>query len=98
MRWRGWVVATQKEQVMSERAIAFVEEWVSENVNAEGYEPEGDQSKAAAYAVRCAAEAKEAGIPDAEMKDAFESLTAFMAGQMKLANDDEVDRLASKDD
>jgi hypothetical protein len=83
---------------MSERAIAFVEEWVSENINAEGYEPEGDESMAAAFSVQCAAEAKEAGIPDSEMKDAFESLTAFMAGAIKLANDNEVDRLASKDD
>jgi len=83
---------------MSERAIAFVEEFVSENIHAEGYEPEGDESKAAAFAVQCASEAKEAGIPDSEMKDAFESLTAFMAEAIKTANDDEVDRLASKDD
>jgi hypothetical protein len=83
---------------MSERAIAFVEEWVGEHVNAAGYEPEGNDTMAAALAVQCAAEAKEAGIPDSEMKDAFENLTAFMAGQIKLANDNEVDRLASKDD
>jgi hypothetical protein len=83
---------------MSERAIAFVEEWVGDHVKAEGYEPEGDDSMAAALALQCAADAKEARIPDAEMKDAFENLTAFMAGQIKLVNDNEVDRLASKDD
>ncbi len=59
---------------MSERAIAFVEEWVSENVDAEIYESNDDESKAAVYAVQCAAEAKEAGIPDAELIDAFPSL------------------------
>jgi hypothetical protein len=52
---------------MSERAIAFVEEWVSENINAEGYEPEGDHSQAAAFAAQCLASSKEA-----EMKDAFD--------------------------
>jgi hypothetical protein len=82
---------------MSERAIAFVEEWVGEHVNAEGYTPERRDSMAAALAVQCAADAKEAGIPDSEMKDAFEDLTAFMAGQIELANDNEADRLAKDD-
>jgi 5-enolpyruvylshikimate-3-phosphate synthase len=83
---------------MSERAIAFVEEFVSENVHAEGYEPEGDHSQAAAFAAQCLASAKAEGITDAEMKNAFEDLTQFMAAAIKTANDDEVDRLASKDD
>jgi hypothetical protein len=83
---------------MSVRAIAFVEEWISENINAEAYEPEGDESKATAYAVQCASAAKNAGIPDAEMKDAFESLTAFIGAAMMTATDNEVERLASKDD
>src|SRR5258706_4909949 len=37
---------------MSERAIAFVEEWVSENIHAAGYEPEGDAAQAAAFAAQ----------------------------------------------
>ena len=83
---------------MSERAIAFVEEWVGDHVDADGHEPEGGDAMAAALAVQCAADAKAAGIPDSEMTDAFEDLTAFMAGQIKLVNDNEVDRLASEDE
>ncbi len=80
---------------MRERAIAFVEEWVSENVDAEIYESNDDESKAAVYAVQCAAEAKEAGIPDAELIDAFPSLTAFMSAAIVSATDGKRDR--SKD-
>ena len=83
---------------MSERALAFVEEWVNENVHPTGYEPEGDNAQAAALAVQCLAAAKAEGIAEAEIKDAFEDLTQFMAGSIKLVNDNEVDRLASKDD
>ncbi len=38
------------------------------------------------------------GISGAEMKDAFEDLNQFMAAAIKTVNDDEVARLASKDD
>jgi hypothetical protein len=83
---------------MSERALAFAEEWVNENIHATGYEPEGDTSAASALAQQCLAEAKADGISEAEMKEAIDDLTQFMAGQIKLVNDNEVDRLASKDD
>jgi hypothetical protein len=83
---------------MSERALAFVEEWVNENIHATGYEPEGDNSTASVLAQQCLAQAEAHGITDAEMKGAVDDLTQFMAGQIKLVNDNEVDRLASKDD
>jgi hypothetical protein len=83
---------------MSERALAFVEEWVNENIHATGYEPEGDSSMAKTLAAQCLAEAKADGITESEMKEAIDDLTQFMAGQIKLVNDNEVDRLASKDD
>ena len=38
---------------MSERAIGFVESWVSENVSAEGHQADDDNSQAKALAVRC---------------------------------------------
>jgi hypothetical protein len=78
---------------MSEQAIAFVEEWVLENVM-----PVPDDSRdslAAALAVQCAADAKDAGITDAELKDAFENLTAFMSAAIVTAVD--VSRDRSKD-
>jgi hypothetical protein len=83
---------------MGERAIAFVEEWVSENIHAEGYEPESDHPQAAAFAAQCLASSKAEGITEAEMKDAFDDLTQFMAAAIETANDDEVARQASKDD
>jgi hypothetical protein len=78
---------------MSERAIAFVEEWVSDNVGAGP--DDADESLAAALALQCAADAKDAGIPDAEIRDAFESLTAFMSAALVTAADATRDR--SKD-
>ena len=69
---------------MSERAIAFVEEWVSENIHATGYEPEGDAAQAAAFAAQCLASAKAEGITDAEMKDAFVTLISSWPLQSKL--------------
>jgi hypothetical protein len=81
---------------MSERAIAFVEEFVSENVDPDGYEPDDDNSHSAALAARCIEAAKAAGIPETEMKSAFEDLTAFMAGAIHIANDDAVARLVAK--
>jgi hypothetical protein len=69
---------------MSERAIAFVEEWVSENVELEGNELEVDGSMAAeSLAARCLASAKKEGITEAEMNDAFEDLTAFMRNELE---------------
>jgi hypothetical protein len=83
---------------MSERALAFVEEFVDENIRAEGYEPEGDSSRAASFAGQCVALAKAEGITEAELKESFDDLTRFMAAAIKEANDNEVHRLASKDD
>src|SRR3979409_2366810 len=46
---------------MTERATSFVEIWASENINAEGYQPDGDLTQATNYAEQCLAAAKEAG-------------------------------------
>ena len=83
---------------MSERAIGFVESWVSEHVNAEGSAPEGDDSRARAFATACLMAAAAAGIPEAEITESIDDLTSFMAGEMQDANDREVERLADKDD
>jgi hypothetical protein len=72
---------------MSERAIAFVEEWVSENVEPEGAELEIDSSKAASLAARCLASAIKEGITEAEMSDAFEDLTEFMQNEIDRINE-----------
>jgi hypothetical protein len=82
---------------MSERVIAFVENWVTENVHAEGYPAEGEDTHAKTLAAQCRAEALASGIPNSEIDDEFDDLTAFMSGQIHEANDREVDRLVDKD-
>jgi hypothetical protein len=82
---------------MSERIIAFVENWVSENVHAEGSPSEGDDIPAKDLAVRCRAEALAAGIPGSEIDDEFDDLTAFMASQIQEANERKAHRSADED-
>ena len=66
---------------MSERAIEFVELWVSEHVSAG--QSAGD---AKALAAQCLAAANSEGIPQAEIRDAFEDLAAFIGGEIEEAN------------
>ena len=69
---------------MSERALAFVEEWVSDHVRAE--DKSGDeQARAKALADRCRADAGTHGIPANEIADAIDDLTAFMIGAIEEA-------------
>jgi hypothetical protein len=82
---------------MSERIIAFVENWVSENIHAEGYPAEGDDTRAKGFAAQCRTEALEAGIPASEIDDEFDDLAAFMSGQIQETNDREVERQIDKD-
>jgi hypothetical protein len=83
---------------MSERAIAFVESWVSENVSAQGYQANGDDSQAKALAVQCRNAASAEGISQAEMDAAFDDLTAFIAGEMEEAHDRDVAGSPETDD
>jgi membrane-bound lytic murein transglycosylase B len=71
---------------MSERALGFVEEWVSEHVTAA--DAAGDsQARAKALASQCLAEANAQGIPAAEINDAIDDLTAFMSGAIEEASE-----------
>jgi len=79
--------AEKQEQKMSERIIAFVENWVSENIHAEGQLAEGRDIQAKSLAARCRAEALAAGIPESEIDDEFDDLRAFMSGQIQEANE-----------
>ena len=83
---------------MTERAIAFVESWVTENVGAESDQSNADNSQAQALAARCLNAAMAEGISQAEMAAAFEDLTTFMAGEIAEANDREVARLAAAEE
>jgi hypothetical protein len=69
---------------MSERALAFVEEWVSDHVRAEGKSGD-EQARARARADRCRADAATHGITANEIGDAIDDLTAFMIGAIEEA-------------
>jgi hypothetical protein len=73
----------EQETGMSERAIEFVEVWVSEHVRA-GL----TASDAKALAAQCVEAAKDEGIPESEIKDAFDDLAAFIAGEIQEVNTD----------
>jgi hypothetical protein len=83
---------------MSERVLAFVEEWTSEHVRAEGYPPEGDDSQAEALALQCLKDAIAQYITEAEIRESISDLAEFMAGAIEEAHDREVHRLAANDD
>jgi hypothetical protein len=77
---------------MSMRAVEFVENWVSENIGADGEKPAGNGASAAVLASQCLAAADAAGIPRTEIDDTFDDLPAFMAGEIEEANTREADR------
>ncbi|MGO9359684.1 MAG: hypothetical protein ACLP1D_18810 [Xanthobacteraceae bacterium] len=79
---------------MSERALEFVETWVSENIYSNSSAPKVDSSGAEALAARCRAAANAAGIADAEISEQFDSLAAFITGQIQEA----ADKLAAKEE
>jgi hypothetical protein len=76
---------------MSMRAIEFVENWVSENIAADGQEPASSGATATALAARCLAAATAAGILQSEIEETFDDLSAFMAGEIEEANTREAD-------
>ena len=54
---------------MSKRAIEFVDTWVSENINAEGYPAEGEKGRAKQFAEHCLIDAEEKGIKKKEIEE-----------------------------
>jgi len=81
---------------MSERALAFVEGWVSDHVHPEGYEPEGDNTRAKQLAEECLSAANADGISRIEIDEVIDDLTAFMAGQIEEVVDRKVDLQVEK--
>jgi hypothetical protein len=80
---------------MSERALEFVETWVQEAIEDMDELPaEGDDSKTKALALACIKAAREEGIPESEIKEAFDDLGAFIGGQI----DEERDREEHEED
>jgi hypothetical protein len=75
--------------MMSERALAFVEEWISEHVTgADADAADGSNgARAKALANRCLADASTGGIPAAEISEAIDDLPAFIAGAIEEAKE-----------
>lgn len=76
---------------MSERALEFVEFWVSEKIEREGLPAEGAASPAKQWAAECVEAAGEEGIPESEIEEAFDSLEEFIDGEIAEAKDREED-------
>jgi hypothetical protein len=69
---------------MSERALEFVETWVSEKIKGMDELPEEDDDKAPkALADECVKAALEDGIPAQEIQDAFDDLAEFIGGEIE---------------
>ena len=73
---------------MSERALAFVDEWVSGHVRAE--DADGDiEARARTLASQCLADAGNKGIPASEIDEAIGDLPEFMIGAIEEAEERE---------
>jgi hypothetical protein len=73
---------------MSERALAFVEEWIADHITAK--DAQGDiEARAKALADRCLGDAGKAGITATEIGDAIDDLPDFILGAIEEAEDRE---------
>jgi hypothetical protein len=71
---------------MSERALAFVEEWIADHVDPK--DAAGDmEARAKALAGQCLADAGKEGIPAAEISEAIDDLPDFILGAIEEAED-----------
>ncbi len=82
---------------MSERALEFVEFWVTEKIEHEGVPEDGVASPAKRWAVECVEAAGEEGIPASEIAEAFDSLEEFIDGEIAEAKDREEDEDEDED-
>ena len=73
---------------MSERALAFVDEWVSGHVHAQ--DAGGDiEARAKSLASQCLADASKKGIPASEIGEAIDDLPSFLIGAIEEAEERE---------
>jgi hypothetical protein len=84
--------ATESRRIcMSARSLEFVETWVSEKIEREGYPEEGEQSPAKQWAAECLEAALEEGIPSSEIDEAFDDLAEFIEGEVEEARERDED-------
>lgn len=83
---------------MTQDAKQFVDNWITEHVQPTGYEPEGDASAAERLAFECWRAADKAGIKRGLIKEACGNLVEYISEAIERINDDNVKRLAKKDE
>ena len=91
---------------MSARALEFVETWVSEKIDAMDISAAGDASQAAQgddsqaklLTAQCLKAAQDEGIPASEINEAFDDLTAFIAGEIEEAKERNSAHAAEEDE
>ena len=71
---------------MSERALAFVDEWVSGHVRAQDADGE-IEARAKTLASQCLAAASKKGIPASEIGEAIDDLPDYMIGAIEEAQE-----------
>lgn len=77
---------------MTNKAVDFVEDWISENINAQPYvDEEGDDDRPKEFARECRQAAKAAGISAAEIKKEYPDLEGRMAEAINEAADAAID-------
>jgi hypothetical protein len=81
---------------MSDRGIDFANDWVQENVNVDAYDPPQTFIDDAFRQLVTDAEAK--GISREEIEEDMGDLNDFISEAYEKRTDDEVERLAAKED
>jgi hypothetical protein len=73
---------------MSERALAFVDEWISGHIHAQDADDD-IEARAKTLASQCLADANKKGIPASEIGEAIDDLPSFMVGAIEEAEERE---------
>ena len=77
---------SKQEPEVSERALAFVEEWIADHVTAK--DAAGDiEARAKVFADQCLADASKESIPASEIGEAIDDLPDFMIGVIEEAEE-----------
>ncbi len=70
---------------MSKRAVEFVETWVEDKIEEMGDPAKADRARVKALAAQCVKAARDKGISESEINDAFDDLAAFITGEIEEA-------------
>jgi len=81
---------------MSRAAQKFVDQWISENLEATGEDVEASAATANKLALECLAAADEAGIDRAAIENECGDLVAYIDAAIARANAQEAERLIGR--